>query len=55
MGAQQRLASRLDAIAQGRSRYDHGHLSASPERRAERRADKVAKNRKKANRKRGRR
>ncbi len=55
MRARHRLASALDAMAQDRGRYDHGHLTASPERRAERRAGKAALRRKKAIRKQGRR
>lgn len=53
--ARHRVASRLDAMAQARSHGGQGHLTASPERRAERRAEKDAWRRKKAIRKRSRR
>ena len=55
MRTRHRLVSALDAIAQDRSRYDHGHLSASTERRAQRSAEKATLRRKKAKRKQSRR
>lgn len=55
MQEQHRLANRLSEIATRRAKSEHGHLSATPERRAERRALKETRRRKKADRKRGRR
>lgn len=53
--AMQSVARRLHEIAERKAAEPPGHLTASPERRAERRAQKNARMRKKGERKRGRR
>lgn len=55
MQADNALANRLDQLAKRREEHGGEHLSATPERRADRQAQKEARSRKKAARKQSRR